>query len=216
MRKRKHMPRAWGILFGRTRFDRSTEAVLKHLPAAMKNLDRSKHHVIPQQIHLHNQAQRLQELEGYKQQADQYWEQYLKAEDEAEKYRQEAEQASAVVRKKKQENRNLFQRLMDAIQSRNSMRGRLGNMTAQRNRALRQVENLTGQYREATLQLKTTMDKLGESYQQLDAVRQEQLEDMAELATAYQQVSPEVRSMLPEALKALLEQVEQDFGSENP
>ncbi len=182
----------------------------------MKNLDRSKHQVPPKQIHLHNQAQRLQELESYKQQADELWQKCQEVEEQAEKFKQEAETSSAMTHAKEKENRNLLQRLMDAIQSRDSMRGRLGNMTSQRNRAVRKVEDLTGQYREATLQLKATMDKLGESYQQLDTVRQEQVEDMTEFATAYQKVSPEVRSMLPEALKELLEQVEQDFGSENP
>lgn len=177
----------------------------------MKNLDRSKHHVIPQQVHLHNQAQRLQELESYKQQADQYWEQYLKAEDEAEKYKQEAEQASAVVRKKKQENRNLLQRLMDAIQSRNSMRGKLGNMTAQRNRALRQVEKLTGQNREVMLQLKSTTDKLGEVYQRVSSLEAEYDQDMTELAGAYQEMDWEQRAQLPPKLRQLLDQVEQDY-----
>jgi uncharacterized phage infection (PIP) family protein YhgE len=182
----------------------------------MKNLDRSRSQATPQQAHLHHHAQRLQELESYRRQADETWQKYEAAVDEAEKFKEDAAKATAVVRKKETENRNLLQRLMDAIQSRNSMRGRLGNMTAQRNRALRQVEKLTGQYQEATLQLKNTMDKLGESYQQLEATRLEQTEDMTEIATAYQQVNPDLRSQLPAALRELLEQVEQDYGNGKP
>jgi chromosome segregation ATPase len=182
----------------------------------MKNLDRSQQQVAPQQVHLYHQAQRLQDLESYKQQADELWQKYLEAEEQAEKFKQESASSAAVTRKKENENKNLLQRLLDAIQSRNSMRGRLGNMTAQRNRALRQVEKLTGQYREATVQLKAGMDKLGESYQQLDVVRQEQVKDMTEFAIAYQKVSPEVRAMLPAELEELLDQVEQDYGNDNP
>jgi hypothetical protein len=177
----------------------------------MKNLDRSKNQVSTTQAHSYNMAQKLQELESYKQQADQLWQQYLDAEDEKEKYKKEAEQVSAIVQTRQKENQNLLQRLLNAIKSRNSMRGKLGNMTAQRNRALRQVEKLTAQNREVMLQLKTTTDKLGEAYQQVGALQAEYDQDMLELAGAYQEMTWEQRATLPPKLRQLLDQLEREY-----
>jgi DNA repair exonuclease SbcCD ATPase subunit len=177
----------------------------------MKNLNRVQNLVPTTLVHHHNLAQQMEELESRRQQVDELWGQLEAADAELIKQKQEAEQASKVARQRKKENENLLQRLMNAIKSRNSMRGRLGNMTMQRNRAIRQVEKLTAQNREVMEQLKLTTDKLGEAYQQINTVQTEYDQDMTELARAYQDVSLEQRANLPEALRTLLDQLEQDY-----
>lgn len=178
----------------------------------MKDLSRNSNHVTPSQGHHYSIAQKMEELEGYRKQADEFYDKFIQAEETAEKFKLEAEQASKLAKKRKQKNQNLIQRLMDAVKSRNSMRGRLGNMTMQRNRALRQVEAITAQNREVMEQLKQTTDKLGESYQQLGSLQAEYVQDMTELAISYQEVAIETRAALPDNLRNLLDQIEQDYS----
>jgi DNA repair exonuclease SbcCD ATPase subunit len=177
----------------------------------MKNLDRTQNSAPESLVHQYNRAKQMEELESRRKQVDDLWNQIEAADVELAKQKQEADKASAVARKHKKENENLLQRLMGALQSRNSMRGRLGNMTMQRNRAIRQVEQLTSQNRTVMEQLKLTTDKLGESYQQVNALQTEYDQDMTQLARAYQAVSLEQRATLPEPLRTLLEQLEQDY-----
>lgn len=65
-------------------------------------------------------------------------------------------------------------------------------------------------------QLKLTTDKLGEAYQQISGLQNEYDQDMAELAQAYQDVSLEQRVHLPEKLRMLLDQLEQDYTGVEP
>lgn len=180
----------------------------------MRNLNRARNTVPVTLAHQHNLAKQMEELESRRKQVDDLWNQLEVSDAELARQKQEAEKANTVTRKRKQENENLLQRLMNAVKSRNSMRGRLGNMTMQRNRALRQVETLTGQNREVMQQLKHTTDKLGEAYQQVGAIQTEYDQDMAELAQAYRNVSLEQRASLPKQLCTLLDQLEQDYMGE--
>jgi len=180
----------------------------------MRNLERGRGQASATQVHHYNLAKNMEELESRRKQVDDLWNRLEAADQELAQQQQDAEKASAIARKRKRENENLLQRLMNAIKSRNSMRGRLGNMTMQRNRAIRQVEALTVQNRQVMGELKVTTDKLGEAYQQINAVQQEYNQDMTELAQAYQRVDFELRSRLPESLKVLLDQLEQDYTGE--
>ncbi|MGF1571029.1 MAG: hypothetical protein ACFCVD_23630 [Nodosilinea sp.] len=182
----------------------------------MRNLDRSRHQASAAHVHQFNLAKQQEELESRRQQVDDLWNQLNASDIELANQKEAAEKSAALARKRKQENENLLQRLMNAIQSRNSMRGRLGNMTMQRNRAIRQVETLTAQNREVMTELKHTTDKLGEAYQQVGALQVDYEQDMAELAQAYQHVDLKQRAHLPEKLKSLLDQMEQDYTGGQP
>lgn len=184
----------------------------------MKNLDRSKASVSATQAHYHNQGRRQEELESYRKQSDDLWNQLQEADREIEQQKQaaalakqEAKQAAALASKRKRENENLFQRLMGAIQSRNSMRGRLGNMTMQRNRAMQQAEKLAEKNRVVMQKLKDATDRLGESFQQMNQLEADYARDKTELAQAYQAMSFEQRASLPDPLRQLLDQLEQDY-----
>lgn len=184
----------------------------------MKNLDRDQSSVSATQAAAHNRARQMEELESYRKQADDFWNQLQEVDQEleqqkqvAEKASQEAKKAAALARKRKQENENLFQRLVGAIQSRNSMRGRLGNMTMQRNRAIQQAEKLAAQNRAVMQELKQTTDRLGASFQQISQLQDDHAQDMTELAQAYQAMSLEQRTSLPNHLKQLLDQLEEDY-----
>lgn len=184
----------------------------------MKNLDRSKASVSATQAHYHNQGRRQEELESYRKQSDDLWNQLQEADREIEQQKQaaalakqEAKKTAALASKRKRENENLFQRLMGAIQSRNSMRGRLGNMTMQRNRAMQQAESLAEQNRVVMQELKEVTDRLGASFQQMNQLQADYAEDMTELAQAYQTMPLDQRASLPPSLKQLLDQLEQDF-----
>jgi len=151
----------------------------------------------PDQIKAYNQGRVQEENDRLNQQHNQLWQQIEEKSVGIEKLQQEVEQTSALVRQEKQEKQGLFQKLKEAIASRNSMRGRLGNMTAQRNKA--------------TEQLKVTMDRLVEANQQVGAIQQEYDHDMEEMAKAYQEMSPAQRSSLSPKLKHLLDQVAKDY-----
>ncbi len=186
----------------------STIALLKF----MKNLNRNRSQVSPEQLGAYQRGKLQEELANYKHQSDQLWTQLEDTESQNQQLQQEAEAASKLVRQERKKNEGLLQRLMNAIQSRNSMRGRLGNMTAQRNRALRQVEKLATQNREVFGQLKHTTDKLSEAYQQIGVLQADYEQDMTELAQAYREVDPKQLQQLPPKLRQLLEQINHDYG----
>jgi chromosome segregation ATPase len=164
----------------------------------MRKLERSNpNQPNPDQVKAYNQGRVQEENDRLNQQHDQLWQQIEENSVEKLRLQQEVEQTSALVRQEKQEKQGIFQKLMDAIASRNSMRGRLGNMTAQRNKA--------------TEQLKVTMDRLVEANQQVGAIQQEYDQDMEEMAKAYQEMSLEQRSSLPSKLRHLLDQVAKDY-----
>ena len=171
----------------------------------MRKLERSNtNRPNSEQVKAYNQGRVQEENDRLNQQHNQLWQQIEEKNVGIEKLQQEVEQTSALVRHEQQEKKGILHRLMDAIASRddaiasrNSMRGRLGNMTAQRNRAHEQ--------------LKVTMDRLVKANQQVDAIQQDYDQDMEEMATAYQEMSPQQRSSLPPKLRHLLDQVAKDY-----
>lgn len=178
----------------------------------MKNLDRYQNQASAHQVSAFNRGKLQEELDLYKKHTDQLQQQLENNEEQVTKLQREAAAASKVARREQKKSEGLLQRLMDAIRSRNSMRGRLGNMTAQRNRALRQVETLAAQNREVFQQLKTATDKLGEAYQRIGALQEEYDRDMAELAYSYRELDPSQRQQLPEKLRYLLTQIDENYS----
>ncbi|MBD2464905.1 hypothetical protein H6G89_28275 [Oscillatoria sp. FACHB-1407] len=163
----------------------------------MKNLNRSRNQVSPQQVEYFNQGRILQENEDLRKQVDHAWQQFEAVNAQGEELQKAVEEATAIAHREQQEKQTLMQRLQDAIASRNSMRGRLGNMTAQRNKMFQA--------------LKTNIDRLTEAHQRISQLQQEYDSDMAEFARVYREITPEQRRALPPKLRRLLEQVARDY-----